>query len=97
MNQFLVLFFSDKTDSFASQISSPTTRNVNELPIRVTLSCEVKGQRVKKLILLPKSLEELLHVGAKKFDFTPTKILTEEGAEVDDITLIRDGDHLLLG
>lgn len=35
-------------------------------------------------------------MGAKKFGFSATKILTAEGAEVEDIKLIRDGDHLIL-
>ncbi|KAL5783168.1 hypothetical protein ACOSP7_008197 [Xanthoceras sorbifolium] len=63
---------------------------------RVIISCPEKGDAAKKLVLLPTSLEELLNVGAQKFDFSPTKILTKEGAEIDDIELIRDGDHLVL-
>ena len=63
---------------------------------RVTLSCPEKGERASKLVSLPNSLQELLDLGAKKFDFSPTKILTTEGAEVDDINLIRDGDHLIV-
>lgn len=35
-------------------------------------------------------------MGAKKFRFYPTKIVTKEGAEVEDIEVIRDGDHLVL-
>ncbi|KAK2661054.1 hypothetical protein Ddye_007587 [Dipteronia dyeriana] len=63
---------------------------------RVTISCPEKGEVAKKLVLLPKSIQELLNVGAQKFEFCPTKILTKEGAEIDDIELIRDGDHLIL-
>ena len=63
---------------------------------RVTISCPEKGEVAKKLVLLPKSIQELLNVGAQKFEFCPTKILTKEGAEIDDIELIRDGDHLVL-
>ncbi|KAJ9183994.1 hypothetical protein P3X46_007784 [Hevea brasiliensis] len=65
-------------------------------PARVTISCPEKGEIAGKLILLPKSLEELLDMGAKKFGFIPTKILTKDGAEIDDLELIRDGDHLIL-
>lgn len=65
-------------------------------PARVTISCPEKGEVEGKLILLPKSLQELLDIGAKKFGFFPTRILTKEGAEIEDLELIRDGDHLVL-
>lgn len=60
------------------------------------LSCPQQNEVAAKLILLPKSLQELFDIGAKKFGVSPTKILTKEGAEVDNIELIRDGDHLIL-
>ncbi|XP_010047932.2 potassium channel AKT1 [Eucalyptus grandis] len=63
-------------------------------PARVTISPEI-GNSAGKLVLLPGSLEELLETGAKKFGFMPAKILTKNGAEVDDIEVIRDGDHLI--
>ncbi|TKY58162.1 Potassium channel AKT1 [Spatholobus suberectus] len=84
----------DKRDSTTASQSSHTSRE--ELPARVMLSCPEKGERAKKLIFLPNSFEELLRIGAEKFDFSPTKILTKEGAEVDDIYVIRDGDLLVL-
>ncbi|TKY74701.1 Potassium channel AKT1 [Spatholobus suberectus] len=85
-----------KRDRRASEISNTNIGNVNELT-RVTLSCPEKGeQHARKLVLLPKSLEELLDIGARKFGISPTKILTSDGAEVDDINLIRDGDHLII-
>ncbi|XP_050230893.1 potassium channel AKT1-like [Mercurialis annua] len=65
-------------------------------PGRVTISCPEKGAFEGKLVLLPKSLDELLAIGAKKFGFSATKILTKEGAEIEDIELIRDDDHLVL-
>ncbi|KAJ4826597.1 RAC-alpha serine/threonine-protein kinase [Turnera subulata] len=64
-------------------------------PARITISCPEKGEVAGKLILVPKSFEELLEIGAKKFGFTATKILTKDGAEIEDIDLIRDGDHLV--
>ncbi|XP_022132477.1 potassium channel AKT1 isoform X1 [Momordica charantia] len=62
---------------------------------RVTISCPEKGNAAK-LVLLPNSIQELLEIGAKKFGFYATKILTQEGAEIEDIDLIRDGDRLFL-
>uniref|UniRef100_A0A0E0C5B3 Potassium channel n=1 Tax=Oryza meridionalis TaxID=40149 RepID=A0A0E0C5B3_9ORYZ len=64
--------------------------------IRVTISCPEKGNTAGKLVLLPQTLDMLLELGSKKFDFAPTKVLTVEGAEVDEVELIRDGDHLVL-
>ncbi|KAK7245678.1 hypothetical protein RIF29_40526 [Crotalaria pallida] len=50
-----------------------------------------------KLIILPDSLEELLKIGGEKFGgFNPTKVINRENAEIDDINVIRDGDHLFL-
>ncbi|CAL0323168.1 unnamed protein product [Lupinus luteus] len=85
-----------KKNHDASQSNLNDTMNMNELRSRVTLSCPEKGEKAKKLVFLPKTLKELLDIGAKKFDFSPTKILNKEGAEIEDIKLIRDGDHLIL-
>lgn len=71
-------------------------RSTNNFPARVTLSCPEKGGVARKLVLLPHSLQELLDIGAKRFAISPTKVLTKEGAEIEDIELIRDGDYLLL-
>ncbi|KAF8393267.1 hypothetical protein HHK36_021508 [Tetracentron sinense] len=65
-------------------------------PARVTISCPEKGEIAGKLVLLPESLEELLEIGAKKFGFSPIKVLSKERAGIDDIQLIGDGDHLIL-
>lgn len=66
-----------------------------DYPARVTVSWPEKGDVKGKLVLLPQSFEELLDVGAKKFGTLPGKVLTTDGAEIDDIALIRDGDHLV--
>ncbi|BAT89715.1 Potassium channel [Vigna angularis] len=48
-----------------------------------------------KLIMLPHSLQELLHIAGEKFGVSKlTKVITIENAEIDDISVIRDGDHL---
>eukprot|EP01018_Ginkgo_biloba_P026192 Gb_31891 [translate_table: standard] len=49
-----------------------------------------------KLIILPESLEELLKTGGQRFGFQPTRVFAEDYAEIDDIDVIRDGDHLFL-
>jgi ankyrin repeat protein len=68
----------------------------HESLIRVTISCPEKGNTAGKLVLLPRSMKELLELGAKKFGFMPSKVLTIEGAEIDEVELIRDGDHIVL-
>uniref|UniRef100_A0A2N9IRV1 Potassium channel n=1 Tax=Fagus sylvatica TaxID=28930 RepID=A0A2N9IRV1_FAGSY len=83
-------------DVIASAASFASTQGLNSFPSRVTLSCPEKGDVAEKLVLLPDSLKELLDVGAKKFGFFPTKVLTREGAQIEDIELIRDGDYLVL-
>lgn len=89
-----MISFLDKKDSTTASQSSHISRE--ELLARVTLSCPKKGEHAKKLIFLPKSLEELLHIGAEKFDYSATRILSKEGAEIEDIYVIRDGDLLIL-
>lgn len=64
--------------------------------VRVTISCpEVKDQD-GKLIRLPGSLQELLDIDDQKFSIRPSKVLTKEGAVIDDVQLIRDGDNLII-
>lgn len=66
-------------------------------PARVIMSFPSKeGETVKKVVALPKSFEELKEVAAKKFGFTPSRVETPCGAEIESIELIRDGDHLVL-
>ncbi|KAK4435797.1 Potassium channel AKT1 [Sesamum alatum] len=63
---------------------------------RVTLSCPERGDRVGRLVFLPGSLEELLNLGYQKFGIRPTKILAKGGFLIEDLAVIRDGDHLIL-
>ncbi|XP_027332080.1 potassium channel AKT1 [Abrus precatorius] len=62
---------------------------------RVAISCPEKGEVAGKLVLLPASFKELLDIGAKKFGISPAKVVTKDGAEIEDIEVIRDGDHLV--
>ncbi|GFY96936.1 shaker pollen inward K+ channel [Actinidia rufa] len=55
-----------------------------------------KGVAGGRLTLLPDSLQELLDIGAQKFGVSPTIVLTIDGALIEDIALIRDGDHIIL-
>ncbi|KAF2310699.1 hypothetical protein GH714_016416 [Hevea brasiliensis] len=78
-------------------VSHPiAAENYGANPARVIISCPEKVEIAGKLVLLPKSLEELSEIGAKKFGLTNAKVLSKERAEIDDIEVIRDGDHILI-
>ncbi|CAO1945785.1 unnamed protein product [Urochloa humidicola] len=58
---------------------------------------EKSGNRAAgKLVCLPDSLQELMKVAEAKFGKAAMRVLTVDGAEVDDIAVLRDGDHLVL-
>ncbi|XP_075522557.1 potassium channel AKT1-like [Primulina tabacum] len=63
---------------------------------RVVVSYPQRGDAAGMLILLPKSVDELLDFGYQKFGIRPNKITTKDGALVEDLAVIRDGDHLVL-
>ncbi|KAG0564310.1 hypothetical protein M758_8G096200 [Ceratodon purpureus] len=50
--------------------------------------------RVGKLITLPDSIDKLLEVANTKFQNQGTRVLNKEAADVDDVTVVRDNDHL---
>ncbi|TKY54907.1 Potassium channel AKT1 [Spatholobus suberectus] len=64
-------------------------------PTRVIISCPEECEVVGKLVLLPGSFQELLEIGAKKFGVYPAKVVCKDGAEIEEIEVIRDGDHLV--
>ncbi|XP_025616001.1 potassium channel AKT1 isoform X2 [Arachis hypogaea] len=66
-----------------------------EWPTRVVVSFPEKGEAGGKLVLLPGSFQELLDIGAEKFGVRPAKVLCKDGFEIEDIEVIRDGDHLV--
>ncbi|XP_068635480.1 potassium channel KAT3-like [Aristolochia californica] len=65
---------------------------------RVTIYLKSASQaQLGKLIILPESLEELLRIGGRKFGVHHlVKVVNGENADVDDISVLRDGDHLFL-
>ncbi|XP_050212661.1 potassium channel AKT1-like [Mercurialis annua] len=69
--------------------------NYGANPARVVISCPEKADMAGKLVLLPKSLQELVEIGKQKFGLGHSKVLSKDRAEIDDIEVIRDGDHIL--
>ncbi|KAG8385292.1 hypothetical protein BUALT_Bualt03G0026800 [Buddleja alternifolia] len=75
-------------------ISSSCSTNQKK---RVTIHMKFQKNKLAKLINLPDSLEELLKIAGQKFgDYSLTRVVNAENAEVDDFNVIRDGDHLFL-
>ncbi|KAM3218353.1 potassium channel AKT1 [Capsicum annuum] len=67
----------------------------SRIPSRITIGCLEKAHIGRRVVLLPDTMQELLDIGAEKFGVSLTKVLSEDGALIEDIEVIRDGDHLL--
>ncbi|XP_010559246.1 PREDICTED: potassium channel KAT1 [Tarenaya hassleriana] len=96
-------FCSQKSDSHCiSSIPVKTSKQAAAKPKnrRVTIHMQsqinsLSQRQSRKLILLPESMEELLKLAGEKFaGHSFTKITNGENSEIDDIDVIRDGDHL---
>lgn len=62
---------------------------------RVTIHLKSQGKDLSKLIILPASMEDLMRLAGEKFgDRSFTMVTSAENAEIDDVNVIRDGDHL---
>ncbi|KAL3615187.1 hypothetical protein CASFOL_040848 [Castilleja foliolosa] len=86
-----------KKDRLASSSSSasPTIPKGAKSEKRVTI--HVSFHKLAKLVILPDSLDELLKIAGRKFGHDGfTKVLNGENAEIDDLGVVRDGDHLYL-
>ncbi|KAH9627395.1 hypothetical protein KSS87_001234 [Heliosperma pusillum] len=90
-----------KNKSRSSQDSNQSERQVSgcsnksRVTIHNQLASEHSKQQFGKLIVLPDSIDDLLRIAGQKFAGSNfTKIINSENAEVDDICVIRDGDHL---
>ncbi|KAL0407802.1 UNVERIFIED_CONTAM: Potassium channel AKT1 [Sesamum radiatum] len=77
--------------------SPPPNPSMQRAPARVFVCCPERADVEGILVLLPESLQELLDLGEKRFGFHATKVLSENGgALIEDLALIRDGDHIFL-
>ncbi|XP_054777157.1 potassium channel KAT1-like [Prosopis cineraria] len=88
--------------SYSSNLNCPSDREVarfNKKRVTIHLIGQCSGTsrgQHGKLIILPDSIEELLKIAEEKFAGSkPTRVINTEKAEIDDIRVIRDGDHLL--
>ncbi|KAE8793921.1 Potassium channel KAT3 [Hordeum vulgare] len=90
--------------TFARDLRHNTLPFQNGDPIRVVIHKQIpngsgmaSNRTAGKLVYLPGSLEELMKLGEDKFGKAARHVLTADGAEVDDVRALRDGDHLFLG
>ncbi|CAK9137685.1 unnamed protein product [Ilex paraguariensis] len=90
-------FYSPYSSSYPAD-----TRVGRFLKRRVTIHMKFQKKsssqkQLGKLIILPDSLEVLFSVAGQKFGgYNVTKVVNSENAEIDDISVIQDGDHLFL-
>ncbi|KAI4298264.1 hypothetical protein L6164_031842 [Bauhinia variegata] len=82
----------------SSTLNCQSGRIKKRVTIHLPCECRSTSERQHgKLIILPDSLEELLKIAGDKFGGSkPSKVINGENAEIDDISVIRDGDHLFL-
>ncbi|KAG6428607.1 hypothetical protein SASPL_112860 [Salvia splendens] len=66
-----------------------------ESSVRVTITCLEKGDDAEELVVLLRSLEDLKHIGVKKYGASFTRVLNEEGNEINDIRAVKDGDQIV--
>ncbi|KAI7738556.1 hypothetical protein M8C21_015834 [Ambrosia artemisiifolia] len=82
----------------SSSASCHPDKEVRKRMKRVTIHANFKNKSDKQLpkfIVLPDSLEELLIIAGEKFGGQHfARVVSSESAEVDDLSVIRDGDHL---
>ncbi|CAH8306390.1 unnamed protein product [Eruca vesicaria subsp. sativa] len=80
---------------FPSPETYPYCRFSKQEDRRVTIHLKSQGKDLSKLIILPPSVEELMRLAGEKFGDRSFKMVTSaENAEIDDVNVIRDGDHL---
>ncbi|KAK6116866.1 hypothetical protein DH2020_049396 [Rehmannia glutinosa] len=75
---------------------SPSSAAMSHDRARVFVSFAERSDVEGKLVFLPGNFKELLDLGYKKFGIHTTKVLTKDGALIEDLDVIRDGDHLFL-
>ncbi|CAI9094492.1 OLC1v1030241C1 [Oldenlandia corymbosa var. corymbosa] len=80
----------------SSVAQSPMSFTKSGKQARVTISCPDSSDDSSRLVFLPDSIDELLDVGALKFGIRASKVLTKDGALIEDTAVVRDGDHLIL-
>ncbi|CAA0814270.1 Potassium channel AKT1 [Striga hermonthica] len=84
-------------NSLFGVVSAAARNSLHPPPgLRVRMSCPDKGDFGGKLVLLPESFEKLLEMGARRYGgVLRWKVLSGDGAEIESLEVVRDGDHLV--
>ncbi|XP_075086816.1 potassium channel KAT3 isoform X3 [Nicotiana tabacum] len=90
-------YSSNRRSTSTSCIGAKGTKSTKK---RVTIHMK-KNNSLKehygKLIILPDTLEELFKIAGERFgDYNLKKVVNAENVEIDELDVIRDGDHLYL-
>ncbi|KAF5810768.1 putative potassium channel, voltage-dependent, EAG/ELK/ERG, rmlC-like jelly roll [Helianthus annuus] len=90
--------FTEPASVSSSSASCHPDNEVKKRMKRVTIHAKFTNKSEKQLpkfIVLPDSLEQLLSIAGEKFGGQRfARVVSSESAEVDDLSVIRDGDHL---
>lgn len=106
-NEYLFSHFTTLTANVPKTLSNISwsnlqPRSISEAPpLRVIIyknhpSKNKQYTGLGKLVILPDTVDQLLKMAGLKFGFHPVKVLNEDGAEIDEINVIRDNDPLFL-
>ncbi|KMS99058.1 hypothetical protein BVRB_3g066600 [Beta vulgaris subsp. vulgaris] len=86
-----------RSSNYIEHSESGISNTNNMLRVMIYMNSQsdrVEEQQYGKLIILPDSIEKLFSIAGKKFGRCFNKIINTENAEIEDISVIRDGDHL---
>ncbi|XAR59332.1 hypothetical protein NMG60_11015129 [Bertholletia excelsa] len=82
----------------SSLIEGETSKLVKRVTIHMKFHEKSKSEKqLPKLIILPDTREELFKIAGEKFGISSlSKVVNAENAEIDELSVVRDGDHLFL-
>nr|XP_016498301.1 PREDICTED: potassium channel KAT3-like isoform X1 [Nicotiana tabacum] len=90
-------YSSNRRSTSTSFIGAKGTKSTKK---RVTIHMKKNNsfkEHYGKLIILPDTLEELFKIAGERFgEYNIKKVVNAENVEIDEVDVIRDGDHLYL-
>ncbi|KAM0054707.1 putative cyclic nucleotide-binding domain, potassium channel, voltage-dependent, EAG/ELK/ERG [Helianthus debilis subsp. tardiflorus] len=94
-NRYLPTTNNDPSCSRSCHPDGKVKKPMKRVTIHANFRKNTLEKQLPKLIVLPDSLEELFIIAGQKFGGRNfTKVLNSESAEVDDLSVIKDEDHL---
>ncbi|KAK4345277.1 hypothetical protein RND71_035453 [Anisodus tanguticus] len=84
--------------SYSGNTSQTGAKETKSIKKRVTIHMKKNNSLQEhngKLIILPDTLEELFRIACQRFgEYSLKKVVNAEDVEIDEVDVIRDGDHL---